>query len=115
MCKSAASSFLFSHLHLFPVQHKSSEVSLSVVYRSSADRVYFYTFNDLTVNTQSTIQILRCRSGLKPGDIITHVNGVPVKEVSDIYILHSKKNAKLLKMDLIRDGKKTSVSVKTKK
>lgn len=60
------------------------------------------------------MQIFRCRSGLKPGDVITHVNGVPVKDASDIYILHSKKNGHFLKMDLIRDGKKTSVSVKTK-
>lgn len=60
------------------------------------------------------MQMFRCRSGLKPGDIITHVNGVPVKDVSDIYILYSKKNGRILKMDLIRDGKKAMISVKTK-
>lgn len=48
---------LFSHLQLFPVQHKSSKISLSFVYRSSADCVYFYTVNDLAVNTKHNANI----------------------------------------------------------
>lgn len=56
-----------------------------------------------------------CRSGLEVGDIITHVNGVPVREASDIYILHSKKSGPVLQMDVLRSGQKKQIVINTSK
>lgn len=56
-----------------------------------------------------------CRSGLEVGDIITHVNGVPVREASDIYVLHSKKSGPVLQMDVIRSGEKKQIAINTSK
>ncbi|KAF2889485.1 hypothetical protein ILUMI_16688 [Ignelater luminosus] len=50
-------------------------------------------------------------SGLEAGDIITHIDGIPVHDASDIYILCSKEKKKV-KMDIIHHGKKKRITVK---
>ncbi|XP_074028714.1 serine protease HTRA2, mitochondrial [Leptinotarsa decemlineata] len=47
--------------------------------------------------------------GMEVGDIITHVNGVPVKEAADLYLTSG--NKEIIEIKLIHAGKKKSIAL----
>lgn len=56
--------------------------------------------------------IICSRSGLEVGDIITHINGTPVKDPGDIYAYSATGEA--TSFNLIHKGKKKTVFLNTK-
>lgn len=57
------------------------------------------------------INIFFCSGGLQPGDIVTHIDGQPIKHANDIYGILASKTSKALKMSVTRYGKKIDVIV----
>lgn len=49
------------------------------------------------------------RAGLQAGDIITHINGIPVKQAADLYSL--TKPEENTKLALIHEGKKKNINL----
>ncbi|GLV34436.1 HTRA2-related serine protease [Carabus blaptoides fortunei] len=49
--------------------------------------------------------------GLQPGDIVTHINGIPVKHSNDIYSILSETKSRVLRMTVVRFGQILEVSV----
>lgn len=49
------------------------------------------------------------RCGLEIGDIITHINGVPIKEASELYSLSGSDS--LITLDVMKQGKKTKLTL----
>ena len=53
------------------------------------------------------------KAGIKPGDIITEVAGMPVKDSHELLMAVTKfKPGDKIKLDIVRDGKKMSITVK---
>nr|CAH7761835.1 unnamed protein product [Callosobruchus chinensis] len=52
------------------------------------------------------------QSGLQAGDIITHVNGVPAKEVSDVYLQSNTDDT--LEVSVLQKGQKKKIIIDTK-
>lgn len=58
------------------------------------------------------INYLICFSGgLQPGDIVTHIDGKPVKHANDIYSILSNTKSRSLKMSVSRFGHKIDVTI----
>ncbi|KAK9716802.1 Peptidase family M50 [Popillia japonica] len=49
------------------------------------------------------------RSGLKAGDIITHVNGITINQITDIY---KRLKGSSVKLDIVRGGEKKEIELK---
>lgn len=45
-----------------------------------------------------------CRAGLKPGDIVTHINDQPLLGATSVYSILEKAQDKMLRMKVIRNG-----------
>ncbi|CAH1171298.1 unnamed protein product [Phaedon cochleariae] len=49
--------------------------------------------------------------GLQPGDIVTHIDGKPIKHANDVYSILNSKESRTLKMSISRYGKRVDLSV----
>lgn len=51
------------------------------------------------------------QGGLQPGDIVTHIDGKPIKSANDVYDILKQTKTKNLKMSVTRHGKKLNLTV----
>lgn len=63
------------------------------------------------MNIVLNINNLLHSGGLQPGDIVTHINGKPVKHSNDIYTILSETQSRVLRMTVVRFGQRVEVSV----
>lgn len=52
-----------------------------------------------------------CRSGLQPGDILTHINGNPVTHANEIYDFLEKYPKERLQVTVVRFGQQFQVNI----
>lgn len=51
------------------------------------------------------------RGGLQPGDIVTHIDGKPIKRAQDVYDLLRQMTASKMKMSVQRQGKQVELQI----
>lgn len=52
-----------------------------------------------------------CRAGLKPGDIVTHINDKPVVAAESVHSILESSAEKELRMRVLRQGGSTNITV----